>query len=122
MQGEKVPMAFFPRFSTFTSATVFWTQPMDLIGFEQIQLTVFRSMMSGGTPSLEFYLEESADGNDWEDMTAPFDPAAGLGNVEKTVQKSVIVARRFVRAGLKLMGTDPLVTVFMIGWAARTEA
>ena len=37
--GEKVPLVFFPRFTTLTSATTFWTTPIDMIEFENFSLT-----------------------------------------------------------------------------------
>jgi hypothetical protein len=125
MVGEKVPMAFFPRFSTFTSQTTFWTQPMDLIGFEQLSLTVYRSKITGGvTPTLAFKLQESADGIEWDELVADFDPAnpgGGTANTEATEQKSALISRRFVRMGLSQGVSDTTVTVFAVGWAARTS-
>ena len=122
MTGEKVPMAFFPRLSTFTSIAVFWTQPIDMIGFEEIQITAFRSVMTGGGgPTLLMYIQESADGLEWQNGVPPFDPDLSATNLAATIQKQMNVQRRFVRMGLEILtGTAPTVTVFAVGWAART--
>lgn len=121
--GERVPIAFFPRFSTFSSgdATTYWSQPMDMLGFESIQLEVFRSKMVGTTPTLEFYAQDSMAGVDFDDMTTAWDPAAG-SNIEAAAPKSLPITQRYVRLGLKIMGTNPVVTVYAIGWAARTQS
>lgn len=122
MSGEKVPMAFFPRFSTFTSIATYWTQPIDMIGFDEIQLTVFRSVITGGgAPTLLFYIQESADGIEWYNSVPAFDPDGTGTNIAATAQKQLLLQRRFVRMGLEILtGTAPTVTVFAVGWASRT--
>lgn len=119
--GEKVPLVFFPRFTTLTSAQAFWTTPIDMIEFESFQLTCFRSVITGGgAPTITFYIQHSADLIDWVDMVGSFDPSSGV-NVPGTVDKNGIVERRYVRVGVELGVTaSPVATVFVQGWAART--
>jgi hypothetical protein len=119
--GEKVPLVFFPRFTTLTSAATFWSTPIDMIEFDTFQLTCFRSVITGGgAPTITFYIQHSADLIEWTDLIASFDPSAG-DNVAGTVDKNGLVERRYVRVGVALGVTaSPSATVFAIGWAART--
>lgn len=115
MEGEHVPMSFFPRFTTLATTSVFWTQPVDLIGFSQIHVSVFRtSVLGGGTTVGQFLFSQSADGIEWEEF-ATLDPGS-----DDTDDLDVPIARRFVRVGFQLAGDAPVCTVFCIGWAVRT--
>ena len=120
-EGEKVPLVFFPRFTTLTSAATFWSAPIDMIEFESFQLTCYRSTITGGgAPTITFYIQHSADLIDWVDLVASFDPSAGV-NVPGTVDRNGLIERRYVRVGIELAVTaSPTATVFAMGWAART--
>ncbi|MCE9634861.1 MAG: hypothetical protein K8T90_04075 [Planctomycetes bacterium] len=122
MQGEHVPIVFFPRFSTFAGAAgKYYTQPVDMLGFETASITVFRGMITGGGgPTVAFEFEQSTDLIEWESMGPPFDPSSA-GNVPATQQVGLPIARRYVRLYVVLGGADPVITLFAIGWAARTE-
>jgi hypothetical protein len=131
-EGERVPVVFWPRFTALTGAaateprpfTEYHTTPMDMLGFNQLSLTVFRSKMvtSSGTPAIEFQFEESTDLVSYAPLGTAFDPTEGV-NIEGEKPFVSGIARRYVRLRVRLTGpNDMTATIFAIGWAARTQS
>jgi hypothetical protein len=121
VEGEHVPLAVFPRFTTLTSATTFWSAPLDLLEFQSWALTFFRSVITGGgSPTILFHVEGSSDLIRWDTVHTPFDPSAS--NVEGSAQRFADTLHRYLRIGVELDGTtSPTVTVYVIGYAVRTQ-
>ena len=127
--GERVPVVFQPRFTALTGAaavaTTYISTPMDMLAFTLVSVTCSRSKIIGATvaPVVTFQFEQSSDLVAFVDLGAAFDPAAGLGNVLAEVNFMGDVFRRYVRLKITLDNTfDSTVTVFAIGWAARTQS
>ena len=113
--GEKVPMVFFPRFTTFVGNTTFSTTPIDMLGFSGFSVTAFRGKMTGTSPSISFEIQQSADLEDWHDLETAWNVP------ESTSETRVIIpSRRYVRMAVILGGSDPSVTCFAVGYADRT--
>ena len=75
----------------------------------------------GASATLDFMIQQSSDLNKWDDAVTPFDPTSPGTNTEGWVDQGFAVNQRFVKVGVKLKtGTDPSVTVWAQGWAART--
>ena len=123
MGGEKIPVVFFPRFTTIAGDGIdYYTQPIDMLPFDGGNVEFYRSVITGGgTPAMQFVVQESVDLIVWDDVGTPFDPSSGT-NVEGSVPFPFSVARRYMRVGVKIVtGTNPSVTIWAQGWASRTQ-
>ena len=117
--GEKVPMVFFPRFSTFAGTNTFRTTPIDMLGFGSFSVTSWRGILIGASNTFAFWIEESPDLETWAELgTAAFDPGANLTSVN-----TLTPTQRYVRMSVILTkgATDePTATCWAVGFAERT--
>lgn len=123
MMGEKIPIVFFPRFTTLAGDGItYWSQPTDMLPFDTFLLTFYRGpVMGGGAVTFEFYMEHSSDLIHWSEYTPSFDPSPGA-NVEGWTDKTGGLGERYFRVGVKLGGASPSATLWALGWASRTQS
>ncbi len=118
--GEKVPMVFFPRFSSFVGDGSYYTTPIDMLGFGQFSVSGWRGKLLGTTsPTFGFLLQESADLESWENLDGvAWDPLE-----DGTDTKTHTPTRRYVRMAVVLAtsgGSDAQATCWAVGFAERT--
>ena len=125
-EGERVPLVFHPRFTTLTAtspSTEYITTPMDMLGFNSISVTTFRTKITGsGTPTIAFAYQQSSDLVSWADLIPVFDPSGGI-NVAGEMNHDEPIARRYVRLKITIeCSAEASVTLFAVGWATRTTS
>ena len=121
--GEKVPIVFFPRFSTIVSTTEYITTPIDMLGFSSYEVQAWRGEISSPSSGLDLKIrmEESADLTTWTSISGA-ETTVGMGNPVEIAQQTP--SMRYVRAVAYIDGwsgtTDGSVTFWAVGYAIKT--
>lgn len=114
--GEKIPMVFFPRFTTITGSLTLETTPIDMLGFGAARMTFWRGETTGGSsPVVNFKVEQSADLTKWAELLAVTDPGQ-----DGTALEHIVPTQRYIR-GTVTMSDNSTCTIWAVGYGERTE-
>jgi len=118
MPGQLTPVVMLPRYSSFAGATTFTTIAMDVSAYQSAVLSVWRGPLEG--TSVAFTCEESADQHDWTTCAgtnvSAWDPGSGAEG-----QATANLRKRWFRVKIVLVGTDPKVTCWSVGFLEERE-
>ena len=115
--GEKIPMVFFPRFTTISGTVPFSTTPIDMLGFGKSVMSFWAGEFSGGTsPNVTFKVEQSADLNEWTALGTQPSPVPG-----QTLVATYEPTQRYIRCTATL-NENVTVTMWSVGYGERTES
>lgn len=97
-----------PRFTTFSGAHVFVSEPLAVSGFVMIDLAIWRGDVADGG-GFEFNLQQSIDQTNWTTI-ATTDPGADTENV-----LNIPLNGSWIRSRVVLSGLGPGVTCYAYG-------
>lgn len=68
-----------PRFTTLIGGSSFTSEPIAVSGKESLSLQVWRGPLIGSTPEIEFFFDQSLDGEHWTPISETgFDPGTDV--------------------------------------------
>ena len=114
--GEKIPMVFFPRFTTITGSDALETTPIDMLGFGQAQMTFWRGEITGTATQASFQVQQSADLTIWEDLGT----AVVITTKGATDKGNIGPTQRYIRCTV-MLDTNSTCTIWAVGYGERTE-
>lgn len=94
------------RFRTLAGAATWRTRPIDVSAFASMQVMAWRSAGCGTNPTLSIQPEMSDDLDVWVNAGSAISPAA---DTESTA--TVELSRRWLRFGLSVAGTSPVLSL-----------
>jgi len=118
MAGELVPLVLIPRYTTLAGAATFTTIGMEVTDYEAALVNVWRGPLSGGGTFAASF-EESSDGVTWATCT---NGTGGDPGSETEVQYNPTLKRRWFRIKVVLTGTNPVVTLWALGFLQMRES
>jgi hypothetical protein len=114
---RRLPVVFFPRYTTLVGSGSFPTMPLDVTEFEELDGLLWRSLLLGATPSIHLGFEGSDDGTVWHSLApGPVDPGAWTETLVPVQLK-----RRYLRAKAILVGADTAASLYMVGYLERRK-
>lgn len=113
MAGELVPLVLIPRYSSYCGAHDFTTIAMDVTEYQSAIVNVWRSEMSGTSPTFSITFEESTDQDNW---TTCNNGTGGDPGQNTEQQYTPDLKKRWFRAKVTLTGTQPVASLWGVGF------
>jgi len=97
-----------PRYTTYAGARTYLTQPFWIHDFARADLMAFIGAMIGSSATVSIQIQESPDLDLWIDNGSAFTSAGeAIGSFE--------LAHDWMRVAVTLAGTDPAVSLWLVG-------
>jgi hypothetical protein len=113
MAGVMVPLVLLPRYTCYSGADIFTTNPFDVSAYANVVLNMWRSAMFGTTPLFKVTFQESTDLVTWFTMGGTTVDYELDPDVEE--QFTAAVTKRWFRLKVQLTGATPVATCWAVG-------
>ena len=113
MAGELVPLVLIPRYSSYCGAYNFTTIAMDVTEYQNAIVNVWRSELAGTGSAFQISFEESTDQDTWTTCT---NGSGGDPGQNTEAQYTPELKKRWFRAKVALTGTQPVASVWAVGF------
>lgn len=108
VQVQKIVLI--PRFTTFVGAQTFYTVPINVRDYHQVNVSTFAGVGIGSSPTIEVDVEDSPDLKFWSVHT-DVSPTPGSESTPATL----VLKREWLRLKVTLGGTNPAFSSWAVG-------
>lgn len=86
MAGKNVPIVLIPRYTSYVGGGTYSTLPIPVSAYDSLVVSIWRSIGTGVSPTLNVVWQESNDLDDWDPCAGGISLVPPVLEVQSTVQ------------------------------------